>query len=136
MTPFKIRKRLKTLLGVGSSPTPQAPALPTYEVRFDCPDGESYTVTGKGGGTLWSSLRVAVLSPSTPAAAMEPAGHAGWTSSQVREPHRCRWSREEDKGGCRGARAPTPRLSDWDYWRRRLDPHHECVGRRDHRSVS
>ena len=52
MTPFKIRKRLKTLLGMGSSPTPQAPALPTYEVRFDCPDGESYTVTGKEGDSL------------------------------------------------------------------------------------
>lgn len=52
MTPFKIRKRLKTLLGMGPSPAPQAPALPTYEVRFECPDGESYTVTAKEGDSL------------------------------------------------------------------------------------
>ena len=54
MTPFGIRKKLKALLGMGggSSSAPQAPALPTYEVVFDCPDGSSYTVTAKEGDSL------------------------------------------------------------------------------------
>ena len=52
MTPFKIRKRLKALMGMGPSETPQPPARPTYDVRFHCPDGESYTVTAKEGDSL------------------------------------------------------------------------------------
>lgn len=52
MTPFKIRKRLKTLLGMGTSAAPQPPARPSFEVQFLCPDGESYTVSAKEGDSL------------------------------------------------------------------------------------
>ena len=52
MTPFKLRKRLKAILGRGGSPAPQPPALPTYGVRFICPDGETYSVTAKEGDSL------------------------------------------------------------------------------------
>ena len=83
MTPFKIRKRLKTLLGMGPSPTPQAPALPTYEVRFECPDGESYTVTAKEGDSLVLAAGRGPQ-PINTGCRTEPAGHAGWMSSQGR----------------------------------------------------
>ena len=52
MTPFKIRKRLKGILGRSKAPTPQPPALPTYGVQFICPDGETYSVTAKEGDSL------------------------------------------------------------------------------------
>ncbi|MAY81902.1 MAG: hypothetical protein CL930_14120 [Deltaproteobacteria bacterium] len=54
MTPFGIRKRLKALLGLegGSSSAPQPPALPSYDVVFDCPDGSTYTVSAKEGDSL------------------------------------------------------------------------------------
>jgi ferredoxin len=54
MTPFGIRKKLKALLGLGGggSPAPQAPALQTYEVTFECPDGSNYTTTAKEGDSL------------------------------------------------------------------------------------
>lgn len=53
MTPFGIRKRLKKLLGLEApSPQPQAPPAPRYEVKFELPDGTSYTAKGKSGDTL------------------------------------------------------------------------------------
>ncbi len=52
MTPFGIRKRLKALLGLDAAPAPQAPARPTYEVTFECPDGSDYTTTAKEGDSL------------------------------------------------------------------------------------
>ena len=54
MTPFKIRQRLKSLLGVGPSKDsrPVAPPLPTFDVTFDCPDGSSYVAQAKEGDSL------------------------------------------------------------------------------------
>ena len=54
MTPFKIRQRLKSLLGVGPSKNaePAAPPLPTFDVTFDCPDGSSYVAPAKEGDSL------------------------------------------------------------------------------------
>jgi len=54
MTPFGIRKKIKSLLGLnsGSSSAPQAPERERFEVTFDCPDGSSYTATAKDGDSL------------------------------------------------------------------------------------
>jgi len=52
MTPFGIRKRIKSLLGMSKVAEPQAPARPTYEVTFECPDGSDYVVTAKEGDSL------------------------------------------------------------------------------------
>ena len=54
MTPFRIRKRLKSLLGVGSSSetTSVEPARPVFDVTFECPDGTSYVTQAKEGDSL------------------------------------------------------------------------------------
>ena len=54
MTPFGIRKKLKSLLGLGgsASASPQPPARTSFEVTFDCPDGSSYIATAKDGDSL------------------------------------------------------------------------------------
>ena len=54
MTPFKIRRRLKTLLGFGPSKESDrvAPPLPTFDVTFDCPDGSQYVTQAKEGDSL------------------------------------------------------------------------------------
>ncbi len=52
MTPFQIRRRLKSLLGLDAPKTPEPPARPSYEVTFLCPDGDSYTATAKEGDSL------------------------------------------------------------------------------------
>jgi ferredoxin len=50
MTPFGIRKKLKSLLG--GSPRPPVPELPRYPVVFEMPNGKSYTVDAKEGDSL------------------------------------------------------------------------------------
>jgi ferredoxin len=52
MTPFGIRKRLKSLLGMGQDPKPQAPPRPKYSVTFVLPDGSSYESEAKEGDSL------------------------------------------------------------------------------------
>ena len=54
MTPFKIRRRFKTLIGVGSAKSSEriAPPLPSFDVTFDCPDGSSYVTEAKEGDSL------------------------------------------------------------------------------------
>lgn len=53
MTPFGIRKRIKSLLGLGDkAATPQKPQVPRYAVTFSLPDGSSYEVQAKQGDTL------------------------------------------------------------------------------------
>lgn len=54
MTPFKIRRRIKKLMGLGTdaSSPPVEPARPTFEVTFDCPDGSSYVTNAKEGDSL------------------------------------------------------------------------------------
>ncbi len=53
MTPFRIRKRLKAMLGVGGAEErPPEPALPSFDVTFDCPDGTSYVTQAKEGDSL------------------------------------------------------------------------------------
>ena len=54
MTPFKIRRRIKKLLGMdaGASSQPVAPPLPSYDVTFECPDGSSYVTSAKEGDSL------------------------------------------------------------------------------------
>lgn len=52
MTPFGIRKKLKSLLGGGAAPAPEADPRPSFEVRITAPDGSDYTVKGKEGETL------------------------------------------------------------------------------------
>lgn len=50
MTPFGIRKKLKSLLGGGNAePKPEAPK---YDVTFEPPNGEPYTVKARQGDTL------------------------------------------------------------------------------------
>jgi ferredoxin len=52
MTPFGIRKKLKSLLG-GSKPNIQpVPERPRYTVLFELPDGGSYKVQAKEGDSL------------------------------------------------------------------------------------
>lgn len=53
MTPFRIRQRIKKLLGLDAPPKPpKAPASPRYSVRFQLPDGTSYEASGKAGDPL------------------------------------------------------------------------------------
>jgi ferredoxin len=52
MTPFGIRKKIKALLGLGSSPTPTAPERPKYTVTFQLPNNEDYLVEAKEGDSL------------------------------------------------------------------------------------
>lgn len=55
MTPFGIRKKLKSLLGLDQpapSTTPKEQEVPTYTVTFVLPDGSSYTAKAKEGDTL------------------------------------------------------------------------------------
>ena len=52
MTPFKIRRRLKSLLGGGSNSNPAPPRRPVFDVTFDCPDGSSFTTQAKEGDSL------------------------------------------------------------------------------------
>lgn len=55
MTPFGIRKKIKSLLGGGggaASSAPKAPEVPTYTVTFVLPDGQSYNAKAKEGDTL------------------------------------------------------------------------------------
>jgi len=54
MTPFKIRRRLKSLLGVenSSSSVEVTPARPSFDVTFDCPDGTSFVAAAKEGDSL------------------------------------------------------------------------------------
>jgi len=56
MTPFGIRRRIKSLLGGGgqtSRPEPTRPARPRHKVTFDLPTGgESFEVEGEQGDTL------------------------------------------------------------------------------------
>lgn len=51
MTPFGIRKKLKALLGGGSS-APKKPPVPKYSVTFELPDGSTYEVAAKKGDSL------------------------------------------------------------------------------------
>ena len=52
MTPFKIRRRLKALLGADSTATPDVPTRPSFDVTFDCPDGSSFVAQAKEGDSL------------------------------------------------------------------------------------
>ena len=51
MTPFGIRKKLKSLLGGGAS-SGGGSERPAWDVRITVPDGSEYTVQGKEGETL------------------------------------------------------------------------------------
>lgn len=55
MTPFGIRKKLKSILGLDQAPTssaPKAPEVPNYTVTFVLPDGSTYNARAKEGDTL------------------------------------------------------------------------------------
>ena len=55
MTPFGIRKKLKSILGLqGSQPstTTAQPEVNRYTVGFETPDGEQFTAQAKEGDTL------------------------------------------------------------------------------------
>ncbi len=52
MTPFGIRKKLKSLLGGGSAKGPEPEARPSWDVKILAPDGSEYTVKGKENETL------------------------------------------------------------------------------------
>lgn len=51
MTPFGIRKKLKSLLGLGT-PEAEVDPRPTYDVAIVAPNGDEYTVRGREGETL------------------------------------------------------------------------------------
>lgn len=52
MTPFGIRKKLKSLLGLEKSPQSKRPEVPRYTVKFLLPDGSDYEVQAKHGDSL------------------------------------------------------------------------------------
>ncbi len=52
MTPFRIRARIKKLLGLDRPAPPPRPAVPRHPVVFHTPDGGSYTAEGKRGDLL------------------------------------------------------------------------------------
>jgi ferredoxin len=52
MTPFGIRKKLKSLLGGGQAVDTGAAERPAWEVKITAPDGSAYNVQGKQGETL------------------------------------------------------------------------------------
>ena len=52
MTPFKIRRRIKSLLGMGASSAPSRPERPKYTVAFELPNGDTFEVEAKEGDSL------------------------------------------------------------------------------------
>lgn len=52
MTPFGIRKKIKSLLGLDAPVAPKAPERPKYSVTFQLPNGEKYSVDAKEGDSL------------------------------------------------------------------------------------
>lgn len=53
MTPFRIRARLKKLLGLdGSSPGSDRPVVPRFDVHFELADGSSFTTKAKKEDSL------------------------------------------------------------------------------------
>lgn len=52
MTPFRIRARLKRLLGLERPAPPPRQSVPRHGVVFHTPDGGSYTAEGKRGDVL------------------------------------------------------------------------------------
>ncbi len=52
MTPFKIRARIKKLLGLDAAPPPKRAEVPRFDVTFHTPDGSTYTAAGKRGDVL------------------------------------------------------------------------------------
>ena len=52
MTPFKIRRRLKSLFGLDSSSAPARPERPKYTVSFELPNGDTFEVEAKEGDSL------------------------------------------------------------------------------------
>lgn len=52
MTPFRIRARLKKLLGLGGEPEPARPPTPRYTVTFELPDGSSFETKAKHEDSL------------------------------------------------------------------------------------
>lgn len=52
MTPFQIRRRLKSLLGLGGDKPPARPERPKYTVSFELPNGDSFEVDAKEGDSL------------------------------------------------------------------------------------
>lgn len=52
MTPFGIRKKIKTLLGLNKEPVPAKPSSPRYTVTFVVSDGSEYQVEAKKGDSL------------------------------------------------------------------------------------
>lgn len=52
LTPFGIRKRLKSLLFDSAPPAPAAPKRPKFDVRFVLPDGSDYVTQAKEGDSL------------------------------------------------------------------------------------
>ena len=52
MTPFRIRQRLKAMLGLSEPTTPRAPERARFDVSFVCPDGSEYTTSAREGDSL------------------------------------------------------------------------------------
>lgn len=52
MTPFRIRARLKKLLGLDASAAPDRPVVPRFDVTFELPDGSSYQTKAKKEDSL------------------------------------------------------------------------------------
>jgi len=52
MTPFGIRKRIKSLLGLEKTPKAKKPEVPRYTVKFILPDGSDFEVKAKKGDSL------------------------------------------------------------------------------------
>jgi ferredoxin len=52
MTPFGIRKRIKSLLGFGTTTKAPTQSRPKYSVTFELPSGETYQVDAKEGDSL------------------------------------------------------------------------------------
>lgn len=53
MTPFGIRKKLKSLLGLdGGAPAPSGPEKPSFDVTITAPDGSQHSAKAKDGDTL------------------------------------------------------------------------------------
>jgi len=52
VTPFRIRARLKELLGLEQSPAPERPVVPRFPVVFELPDGSTYETRAKKEDSL------------------------------------------------------------------------------------
>ena len=52
MTPFRIRARLKQMLGLDQSSAPERPAVPRFPVTFELPDGSTYETMAKKEDSL------------------------------------------------------------------------------------